>query len=142
MVASRCTVNDELEVLVQAAGFDAVDAQVISAGGLNDGRCQVGHEDHGRVRMRLGCEQHAGDDASTRARLGDGFQFVGKDEFRGGVADDLGEVHQRLLKRACGLGAAGLREDLQVLDAADAARYEAELREAANIPLPEDDDDL
>ena len=28
------------------------------------------------------------------------------------------------------------------IDAADAARYEAELREAANIPLPEDDDDL
>ena len=28
------------------------------------------------------------------------------------------------------------------IDAADAARYEQELREAAAIPLPEDDDDL
>ncbi len=70
--------------------------------------------------MGLGREQHAGDDASTRTWLGDRFQLVGEDELRGRVADDLGEVHQRLFERACRLGASGLREHLQVLDAAHA----------------------
>ena len=51
----------------------------------------------------------------------------------------LAQAHVRQqppLRRGAGVGSAQFN-----IDAADAARSEAELREAANIPLPEDDDD-
>ena len=121
VVALGRSVHEQLKVGAQPTCFDAVHTEVVPLGGCQNGRCKVGHEQHGRVGLRFCGEEHAGDDASASTGFSDGFQFISEDEFGCRVADHGRQFDQRLFERTCTLCSTRFGEDVKRLHLADAS---------------------